>query len=269
MNNIYFEKYGHGIPIIFLHGWMLNHQTLKQTFEPMFLENEHLSRHFQRIYIDLPGMGKSLIENEYLDNTTYLKQIKDFLKNILPNNSKPILVGHSYGCYISLGIQEELDALGLFLIAPVTIAAPTQRTLPTHSVNLSIDTFYSEEIEFIDFKLNNFILSEKNWLNYSEQILPAIHAANKKFCEYYEAEQYVFPNEDELFFNINPRKTMVVIGKNDYIVGFEDSLSFFQNFTNLEFLLLNNCGHNIQIDKKKCLLYYFKDFLSSNFKTNI
>lgn len=263
METIYYEKFGKGVPIIFIHGWMLDHKSLKNTFEPLFHKEEKLNATFQRIYIDLPGMGKSIISSESLNNETYMKLIACFIKRLV-FNSKIILVGHSYGSYISLAIQKELNVIGLFLIAPVTIASRTQRTLPIHYENFFLDKLSYVSEEFTDFKINNFIISKENWMTYSKQILPAIYVANKKFCTYYESEHYISPNENKFFVNKNSCATTVIVGKNDNIVGFEDSLLFFQNFTNLYFLLINDCGHNIQIDQKNVLLNCFQNFIHSN-----
>lgn len=52
---VQYEIYGEGRPILMLHGWPVDHQLLLHTFEPIFdRKNE-----WKRIYIDLPGLGKT------------------------------------------------------------------------------------------------------------------------------------------------------------------------------------------------------------------
>lgn len=53
--NIYYEVIGEGIPIIMLHGFSPDHRLMKGCMEPIFKERDGWSR----IYMDLPGMGKT------------------------------------------------------------------------------------------------------------------------------------------------------------------------------------------------------------------
>ena len=48
---VYYEVYGEGLPIINLHGFMLDHRVLKGCMEPIFSKRSN----FKRIYFDLPG----------------------------------------------------------------------------------------------------------------------------------------------------------------------------------------------------------------------
>ena len=52
---IYFESYGDGMPIVALHGFPTDHRSMKGMLEPIFTERTG----YKRLYLDLPGMGKS------------------------------------------------------------------------------------------------------------------------------------------------------------------------------------------------------------------
>ncbi len=55
---MYYKIYGEGLPIINLHGFMLDHRVLKGCMKPIFNKRSN----FKRIYFDLPGMGKTKAE---------------------------------------------------------------------------------------------------------------------------------------------------------------------------------------------------------------
>jgi hypothetical protein len=52
---IYYEAYGSGVPIIMIHGNTPDHRLMKGCLEPLFA----LRSGWQRIYFDLPGMGRT------------------------------------------------------------------------------------------------------------------------------------------------------------------------------------------------------------------
>lgn len=56
---IYYEIYGHGNSIICLHGFTEDGSSMKGCLEPIF---KHISG-YRRIYVDLPGMGKSPVND--------------------------------------------------------------------------------------------------------------------------------------------------------------------------------------------------------------
>ena len=86
--NIYYERFGSGIPIIFLHGWGCSLDVFKQTAST-------LKNKYEVFLIDLPGFGKSSNIEIPLDVKEVTTIIKDFIeKNSIIN---PILIGHSYG----------------------------------------------------------------------------------------------------------------------------------------------------------------------------
>jgi len=56
---VHYTDWGQGFPIIFLHGFGPDHRMMTGCMEPIFRGHED----FRRIYIDLPGMGKTPGEN--------------------------------------------------------------------------------------------------------------------------------------------------------------------------------------------------------------
>ena len=86
--NIYYEKYGCGKPIIFLHGWGCSLGVFKHVVS-------EVKNKYEVFLIDLPGFGKSSNLEIPLDVKEVTKVFKDFISK--HNIINPILIGHSYG----------------------------------------------------------------------------------------------------------------------------------------------------------------------------
>ncbi len=103
----YYQIYGHGLPIVFVHGFCEDSSMW-----------DHWRKNFsgcQVIRIDLPGFGQTEIDQEY--------QIKDMAEMVAAaldqaGIDRCIMIGHSMGGYVSLAFAERypqrLIGLGLF-----------------------------------------------------------------------------------------------------------------------------------------------------------
>ena len=87
--NIFYQEYGKGIPVIFIHGWPLNHEM----WEYQLLE---LSKHNMRcIAYDRRGFGKSDWPWQGYDYNTLADDLNELINQL--NLTKVVLVGFSMG----------------------------------------------------------------------------------------------------------------------------------------------------------------------------
>lgn len=129
--SINYKIIGEGFPIIILHGWSLGHQAMLSCLEPVF----HNRSGFKRIYIDLPGMGKSSPLESIQNSDDLLEEVLKLVDRIIPNEPF-LLCGYSYGGYISRGIAlyRKSFVRGMFLLAPMIVAEYDERCLPDHQI---------------------------------------------------------------------------------------------------------------------------------------
>lgn len=93
-SNLYFEAYGRGDPILFLHGWGADHQI----WQPLL---PHLSPlPFQLLILDLPGFGQSVPLPKPFTLADYTQVAAAFAKEL--ELSHLTLVGHSFGGKIAI-----------------------------------------------------------------------------------------------------------------------------------------------------------------------
>jgi pimeloyl-ACP methyl ester carboxylesterase len=122
---IYYEIHGSGRPIVMIHGWSPDHRLMKGCMEPIF---QSMEIPWQRIYFDLPGMGKTPGRPWITGSDEMLKVVLEFIEGIIPNQHF-VVAGESYGGYLARGVIKERTALvdGLLLICPVAKTRNTQR----------------------------------------------------------------------------------------------------------------------------------------------
>ena len=128
---INYEVRGSGKPIIMIHGSHVDHRLMQGCMEPVFNNRDE----YKRIYIDLPGMGKTKGENWIINSDIMLDIIINFIEKIIPNQNF-LLVGESYGGYLSRGIVNKIANRvdGLLLLCPAIIADFEKRNIPAHIV---------------------------------------------------------------------------------------------------------------------------------------
>src|SRR5437016_65996 len=83
---VYYESYGSGLPIILIHGNTPDHRLMKGCLEPLFAQRSG----WQRIYLDLPGMGRTPGKEHIKGTDDMLDVVVDFIDAIIPE--QPFLI---------------------------------------------------------------------------------------------------------------------------------------------------------------------------------
>lgn len=86
--NINYEVEGEGKPLVLLHGWLANLDTMK----PL---QKHLCKHFKVYNVDVIGFGKSDLPKQPMNTNDFGNFLNDFINSLKIEN--PILIGHSNG----------------------------------------------------------------------------------------------------------------------------------------------------------------------------
>ena len=86
--NINYEVMGNGNPVILLHGWLANLETMRP------IANS-LCQNFKVYLVDIVGFGKSDLPEHPLNTNDFGDFLAEFVKKL--NIENPILIGHSNG----------------------------------------------------------------------------------------------------------------------------------------------------------------------------
>jgi len=248
--SINYEIIGEGKPIVIIHGYYPDHRLMIGCMEPIFRVNDG----YKRIYIDLPGMGKSE-SAEWINNSDIMLDILiEFIEKFIPDE-KFLLVGESYGGYLTRGIvykmQDRID--GVALICPLIIPEYSKRNVPDHIVLVKDDILLakltSEEAE--DFNSSVVVQSEKIYERYQNEIMSGVNIANGDFLQSLMKNGYGFSFDVDKINKKFDKPTLMLLGKQDNCVGYKDAWNVLENFPRATFTILDKAGHNLQIEQEE------------------
>jgi pimeloyl-ACP methyl ester carboxylesterase len=255
-----YEIVGQGKPLVCLHGFGVDHRLMSACLEPIFFEQSG----FQRIYVDLPGMGQSTSRTD-LCADKMIEILQAFLREVIGTTSYS-LVGESYGGYLSLGLaMQETDCIaGLYLLCPCTISRQADRTLPPKEqliVSDKLQVSASQWADYQDFLQTAVVATRETWESYQKAILPGIKSADPEFLSTYQSKGYSLSNEKQLLNFSLDVPVSIITGKQDDIVGYADAFRFMKQFHRASFAVVDGAGHNLQIEQPEIFQQNFIEWL--------
>jgi len=246
--SVHYEIYGEGHPLISLHGFSPDHRLMTGCMEPIF---KHRSG-WQRIYLDLPGMGKTPGKEWITNSDQMLDVVLDFMDQVIPGQ-RFALAGESYGGYLARGIIYRRPALvdGLLLICPMIIAEHAKRSVPPH-VALVQDLVLlsslepSQREEFESFAV---IQSQSIWERTREEVMAGIKVADEDFLTRLQAHGYPLSFDVDAALPFE-KPTLILVGRQDGMVGYRDAWEILEKYPRSTFAVLDRAGHNLQIEQE-------------------
>ncbi len=243
---IHYEDIGSGRPVIMLHGFGLDHRVMLGCMEPIFSHREG----WRRIYPDLPGMGRTRAKDWIANSDRMLDVVLEFIDAVAPGEDF-VLAGESYGGYLALGVlhRKAESVEGLLLICPVFVADHPRRTLPHHATIFKepgLNLGSSEEEQM--FKSMAVVRDSRHWKRFQEEILPGTKAADDEFLKAFQRKGYPFSFDVSGISFAGP--SLVLLGRQDSVVGFRDALASLENFPRGTFAVVDRAGHDLQIEQE-------------------
>lgn len=239
-----YEVYGDGKPIIMLHGYSPDHRLMAGCMEPVFEKRAG----YKRIYIDLPGMGKTKGEDWVNSSDVFLDILLNFIDIIIPGENF-LLAGESYGGYLSRGIIYKLAHRidGLLLLCPAIFNEKQKKDIPSHVV-FKRDDDLLEKLDPEDAKAFDAMHVVQNaciWRRYRDEILLGIKLADFGFLRKIKTK---FSFEDTLNETFT-KPTLFLLGRQDASVGYKNAWNILDNYPRATFAVLDKAGHNLQLEQ--------------------
>lgn len=245
---VHYEVYGSGKPIIMLHGFSLDHRIMVGCMEPIFSQREG----WQRIYIDLPGMGKTKGEDWINGSDDMLQVVVDFIDALIPGQ-RFLIAGESYGGYLARGVARQKADLvdGIALICPMIIAEKRDRDLPEHMVFKKDEPFLAsltkEQAE--EFTPIAVVQDRCNWERFEREILAGAALADYAFLDKIK-RHYGFSFDVDDWPAPFSKPALFLVGRQDSSVGYRDAWRILENYPRATFAALDRAGHNVQLEQK-------------------
>ncbi len=241
-----YECIGTGVPVLLLHGWGLDRRIMSGCFESVFCSNK---QSYRRIYLDLPGMGKSIAGEHIRTSDDILAVLYAFVKEVVGEDF--ILAGESYGGYLARGFVNRYPQMikALILLCPLVYPGNRKGRVEPLQIFRRDDAFLKTltKAQFDSFTYMNVVLTKSVWELYQKDILPAIVEQNKHFLDEVLKGAFSFNADDLSAPFTNP--CLIIVGKQDTEVGYKDQFELINNYPNATYCAINGAGHNLQIER--------------------
>jgi pimeloyl-ACP methyl ester carboxylesterase len=255
--NLNYEDIGTGCILFFLHGFGMHLESLKYSFEG-FLKDENI----RRIYLDLPGMGKSLFNDEIMNTEDILDIVLVFIELVI-KDTEFSLVGESYGGYLARGVLNKYSKQikGMALVCPVIKANYFDRVLPDHK-SFYVDEEYlstldKEDIEDLEF----LVIKNKYTIDRTIKELFEPMADNEAFLVRIKENGYGFSFDVDKEIGEYLGPTLFLLGKHDSVAGYMDAFNILNHYPNSTYVILDKAGHNLHIEQKELFELHMKTWL--------
>lgn len=241
---LHFVSYGEGVPVLALHGWTPDHRLMTGCLEPIFADQAG----YRRLYPDLPGMGRSSAGD--IDSSDgILAAVNEFIDAEI--GAEPfLLIGESYGGYLARALVRERPSqvLGLSLICPIgTIVLNEDRHVPAHVVLRSEPGVVESLTEGEDFTDIAVVQTASALAAYRRDVAPGLAVADAGALERILKKRVLSVDPDS--GPAYERPTLILCGRQDSVVGYEDTWVLLPRFPRATFAVLDVAGHNLQLEQ--------------------
>lgn len=256
---IKYEVFGEGLPVLFLHGWGMNSNFMINCFEPIFKNYQ-----YKRIYVNLPGMGKSHA-GKMVKTSDDVLVILQALINELIGEKDYMVVGESYGGYLARGLVHNMKEriFGMILLCPCLIPGFRKGTVEHLNVmekdEAFLKTLSQEELE--GFSFLHVRLTKDVYLKYLRDVVPAFAEQEKDFLRNVLDGSCSFDMEDDF-----DKPVLIINGKQDTEVGYIDQFALAKKYPMATYLVCNRAGHNLQIEQEEMFTSVLRAWLNDNAK---
>jgi len=196
---------------------------------------------WKRVYLDLPGHGRTPAEEWIRSNDQMVDVVVEFLEGML-GRDRFALVGLSYGGYLARGVvqrlRERID--GLLLWVPARYPREDRHT-PAPTVLVENPAVVAEASTDAEKEyLSVAVVPDRETLAWIRAYaVPAAAASNEKFLAAVTGGKLSSEAQDSPFQG----PTLIVCGRQDAIVGYRDQWELVEQFPRATFAVLDGAGH--------------------------
>jgi len=238
---IHYEMFGTGTPILFIHGAAGDHQAWLGVDEQLFVDRQD----WKRIYLDLPGHGKTPAPDWLNTNDQVLDVLLQFIDRVIPG-VRFAVSGFSWGGYLAQGIvyMRFSDVIGLRLIGPAmhrNLEPKPERMLLVKDETLltDLDPYLKGLAESaLVVQTPDTIGRLRTW-----QLL--VQSALQDDANFHSRLQWAYSFDVDKFPQPFDKPTLILLGRQDNVVGYRDAWRAMDNFPRATFTVLDQAGHMI------------------------
>ncbi len=231
-----YETVGEGRPILMLHGWPLDHTQMVFEMERHFVAH----RGWRRIYVDLPGMGRTPGPEWVTCEDQVLELLEEFIDSVVAGERFAV-AGSSYGAYLALGLVHRRAGRieGVLMSVPGLLQ---DENLPAcvkiHEDRDIMDAARSEAMGWLEAMA---VSQNVSLLEYA-RVVQAMAPADERFLErLFTGRKFSFDagTLPEPF----PAPALILTGRQDSACGYSGAWKLLEQFPRATFAVLDGAGH--------------------------
>lgn len=238
---------GNGPPVVFLHGWLMDHCDEFATYDAIFA-----ARGYKRIYFDLPGMGRSDDVAPPHDLDGYADLIADAIRDEIGDQAF-LLSGTSAGALIACGVAARMgDQLaGLLLRVPLVHGPDEARRLePVPVLHSDADLVAGLSRRSRAMLGAAPLIQRQDWIDaqldkLESRVLPAMRRAKSRDLQHLRTDPARY--EMRQLARQSDVPTLVLIARQDDNVGWHDAMQRFADWPRATIALLDAAGHEFPL----------------------
>ncbi len=253
-NDIAYSVYGHGVPVVLLHGFAEDSRIWEH-------QVESLQQDYKLIVIDLPGSGdSSLLPNGSME--LYAEAVKNIIN--VESNEPVALIGHSMGGYITLAFADAYpEMLSGFCLFHSSAYADDEEKINTRRKGIEFIKENGAE-RFLAQSIPN-LFSEQTRTEKPELIKEIVdryaNFSADSLVQYYEA-MIARPDRTKVLKKFE-KPVLFIAGKHDNAVPMQKTLeqSTMPSFSYIH--ICNNSGHMGMLEETESCNNALFHFLSA------
>lgn len=251
---------GDGFPLIFLHGFPLDHHSML----PLDRWCEGAGGGWRRHYLDMPGFGLSPAPDHIDSSLAVAEAVVEWIQGTI--GSQPFaIIGHSFGGLIARSVAAQLRerVAGIALLAPVARETHELRDLPEARVAIAggpwLDTL--PRPVGADFASYAVVQTPEVWEAYRDYFGPGLANNNADAIARIE-RNYALPEVPEDASGEAQCPSLFVLGRYDSVVGYRDQVALATRYPQATVAVLDEVGHMPQIEAPELTGALVQDWLA-------
>ena len=233
--------------MLVLHGAGVDHREVEACFEPVF---DGVAG-FRRIYLDLPGMGRTVASDRLRSAEDVLDTLLDFAGKISAGDAY-LLIGHSAGAYFAqaMAAREPGQVAGLALVCPLLSGV---RDVPEHRVVVG-----SGEIGDDEFRSYFVVQTPEMLERYERYVRPAAALVDQAALERIGERWELAPEQGPAYAG----PTLVAAGRLDATVGYAAAADLVDHYPHASLAVLDHAGHALPHEQPDLLRALVAEWLA-------
>ncbi len=243
MGRIHAVTRGQGDPVLIMHGGGLDHRHMLDALEPAFDDTSG----WRRVYVDLPGHGKSQVDDSVITQDDVLKMISTFIDAAFAGERFAV-VGESRGSYHAMGLvhTRPQDILGMMLIVADSMPRGSVAWRPKHQtlVEMSEHSILNASPE-ARARFSRLVVQRPDILERIERTkVPASTAVDQRLAA------SIRDNFNFSFDLSEPpapfeRPCLIINGRQDAMAGYQDMMDAIERYPRASLAVLDCAGHSL------------------------